>query len=519
MNPHATELEKLKAVSDFAYTLNMIPLSLYNGNTNLIGRNAWNGLIGEIVKGVSNFVNQLNLEFRNDPNNPRNTVNPNDHPRFLHEDLPTLVNTHVRNNNFHISIGLVTSSLDSHDVVNAHNAALGDAVLDDVPVPSDSYVPRQINMGAGPAITAQRLESAIDVLSSTQLPSVPMGGARRRVPSQAPAPSAADAPPSRPYRSTRNRPASVPQGAPTTQEKVQHLQAKELLRTLSSAMEKPYWDTCQKAGTDPCIMPNIGRTPDITVIVTPDNYTQNVTYPIFIGEILGRKEQSTLTQRYAGYNACMQSLVFVPRAYYWEIKTTKPNLYILNRDPAHGRINANMKTYNLVEKAEFKEMLDDLCFVFLDELIYLRPLTYISSQCLRNKEYKDFLSKPPGLDSHIENQCWHLFVPKYNCQGINAVPDNFVEGIDHEDPEKEFSSEVPADHWPRVQDIVNGNLVLKVDNWNIAEGTFGDIAFCHAYRNNIGTLRIWRMKTLWNTSEKMQRTSQNELPLLTLRRY
>ena len=427
----------------------------------------------------------INLKFRDPRNNPDNIVNPKDHPQFLHEDLPTLVNTHVRNNNFHISIGLVTSSLDSHDVVNAHKAALGDAVLKDVAVPSDSYVPRQKNMGSGPAVTTQRVQSAIDVLSGTQPPSAPMAGARPKVPP--PPPTAPDAlRRSRPVRSTRQQPRSVPQGARTQQENVQHLQAKELLRTLSSAMEKPYWDTCQKAGTDPCIMPNIGRTPDITVIVTPDNYTQNVTYPIFIGEILGRKEQSTVTQRYAGYNACMQSLVFSPRAYYWEIKTTKPNLYILNRDPAHGRINANMKTYNLVEKAEFKEMLDDLCFLFLDELIYLHPLTYISSQCLRNKEYKDFLSKPPGLDSHIENQCWHLFVPKYNCQGINAVPENFVEGIDHEDPQKEFSSKVPVDHWPWVQDVVDGNLVLKVDNWNIADGKFGDISFCRAYRDNIG---------------------------------
>ena len=183
MNRNATELEKRTAVSDFAYTLDMIPLSLYNGNTNLIGRNAWNGLIGEIVKGVSNYVNQLNLEFRNDPNNPSNTVNPNDHPRFLHEDVPTLVNTRVRNNNFHISIGLVTSSLDSHDVVNAHNAALGDAVvLEDVPIPSDSYVPRQKNMGAGPGpgISTQQVESAMGVLHGTQ-PPPPVGGARPKV--------------------------------------------------------------------------------------------------------------------------------------------------------------------------------------------------------------------------------------------------------------------------------------------------------------------------------------------------
>ena len=324
----------------------------------------------------------------------------------------------------------------------------------------------------------------------TQPPSAPQGGARPKVPTEGPSAAQEGAPPKfqtqRPRRTTRQQPASVLPAAHTAQEKIQHLQAKELLQTLSSAMEKPYWDTCQKAGTDPCIMPNIGRTPDITVIIVPDNYTQNVTYPIFIGEILGRKEQSTLTQRYAGYNATMQSLVFAPRAYYWEIRTTSPNLYILNRDPAHGRINANMKTYHLRRIEELKEMLDDLCYLFLDELIYLRPLTYISSQCLRDKDYKDFLSKPPGLDAHIENQCWHLFVPKYNCQGINAVPENFIDGIDHEDPEKKFTSEIRSDHWPRVKNVVDENLVLEVDHWNIAEGTFGDISFCHAYRDNTG---------------------------------
>ena len=43
-------------------------------------------------------------------------------------------------------------------------------------------------------------------------------------------PAAGDAPP--------------PSSLPHTQKRQQ---AKELMRTLSSAMEKPYWDTCQKA--------------------------------------------------------------------------------------------------------------------------------------------------------------------------------------------------------------------------------------------------------------------------------
>ena len=102
--------------------------------------------------------------------------------------------------------------------------------------------------------------------------------------------------------------------SPETQK---HLQAKELMRTLSLVMEKPYWDSCQKTETDPCLMPNIGRTPDIAITIVPDNYTDNLTYPIFIGEILGKKSKGLhLSQRYAGYNATMQSLVFSLRAYY-----------------------------------------------------------------------------------------------------------------------------------------------------------------------------------------------------------
>ena len=438
MNKDASEIEKKEAVAQFTYILNRIPLSLYNGNTNQIGRDAWNGLVEQIVKGVTRYVNKLNEDFKNP--NPMSAhgglVNPANHPRFLHTDLPEFVNTRVYNNNFHISVGIVTSSLDSHAVVHAHNAALGDAALDEKRGRrTDSYALAQKDMGtdAGSAHYA-----ALGTLLTEERP--------RRNPTRG------------------------------SQQKAQHLQAKELLKTLSSAMDKPYWDTCQKTATDPCLMPNIGRTPDITVAILPNNYTQNLAYPIFIGEILGKKEQPILTQRYAGYNATMQSLVFAPRAYYWEIKTTSPNLYILNRQPSHGRINTNMKTYNFHNPEHFKDMLDDFCDLFLDELINLRPLTHISSQCLRAKEYKDFLAKPPGLDAHIENQCWHLFVPKYNCQGINSLPDNFIVGIDHEDPELFHVPRYPSNHWPTVKEVVDLNSVLRVDQWNITDGAFGDLS-------------------------------------------
>ena len=130
--------DKKKIVSDFAYAINRIPLSLYHGNTNQIGRDAWNGFVEYIVNTVCCYVNMLNSDFIG----TGTKINCADHPRFLHQDLPPFINTRVYNNNFHISIRLVSSSLDTHDVTDVHIIALGDAALDDEGGHrSDSYVP------------------------------------------------------------------------------------------------------------------------------------------------------------------------------------------------------------------------------------------------------------------------------------------------------------------------------------------------------------------------------------------
>ena len=240
-------------------------------------------------------------------------------------------------------------------------------------------------------------------------------------------------------------------------------------------------------------MPNIARTPDIAVTLNPQNYTENLTYPIFIGEILGKKDKGALySQRYAGYNATMQSLVFAPRAYYWEIGTLSPSLYILQKDPARGRIKTNMKTYHLQDPAQYDQMLEDLCDVFLDELINLRPISYISGQCMWAKEYKDFISKPSGLGHPIENQCWHLFVPKYNCQGIHDTPPDYHKKVDAEDKNKPFVAMQEASHVPTIQYIVEGNKVMEVDQLKIRGGAFADVEHCHAFRDKSGNAKDFK---------------------------
>ena len=178
--------DKMKALSDFSYTINRIAQSLKHGNTNQVSRDAWHLHMQYIANGVTRYVNRLNRDYTG----PGLAVNPTITPNFLSPGLPQTINTRVYNNAFEISIGIVSSSLDREDLNDVHTSAMEEEDDD-------------ADQGA-------------------------VGGAAP--PPAAPDSAGGDALP---------RPSS-----PRTQNR---RQAKELMRTLSSAMEKPYWDTCQKA--------------------------------------------------------------------------------------------------------------------------------------------------------------------------------------------------------------------------------------------------------------------------------
>ena len=277
-----------------------------------------------IVDGVTRFVNHMNRNYTGEGIG----INPTKFPNFLFPGLLPAINTRVYNNAFEISIGIVSSSLDREDLNDVHNSA-----IEDIEDPTDD----DDDDGAEGAVGGVPAHEGGDAPNPRRDTPAHEGGDAPDPRHDTPAHEGGDAP--YPHRDTpadeggdappAGGDAPAPPSSPCTQKR---RQAKELMRTLSSAMEKPYWDTCQKTDRDPCLMPNIARTPDIAVTLIPQNYTQNLTYPIFIGEILGKKDKGALySQRYAGYNATMQSLVFAPRAYYWEIGTLSPSLYILEK--------------------------------------------------------------------------------------------------------------------------------------------------------------------------------------------
>ena len=55
--------DKMKALSDFSYTINRIAQSLKHGNTNQVSRDAWHLYMQYIVNRVTCFVNHLNHDY------------------------------------------------------------------------------------------------------------------------------------------------------------------------------------------------------------------------------------------------------------------------------------------------------------------------------------------------------------------------------------------------------------------------------------------------------------------------
>ena len=108
---------------------------------------------------------------------------------------------------------------------------------------------------------------------------------------------------------------------------------------------------------------------------------------------------------------------------------------------------------------------------------------------MRAKECKDFISKPSGLGHPIENQCWHLFVPKYNCQGIHDTPPDYHKKVDAEDKNKPFLPQHGASHVPCIDYVVEGNKVMEVDQLKIREDDFADVKHCRAFRDKLGNAK------------------------------
>ena len=268
-----------------------------------------------------------------------------------------------------------------------------------------------------------------------------------------------------------------------TQEQKDYRHMREMLKTLSSAMDKLIWDNCTNID-DPCVMPNIKRVPDISVVV--DGNDKTLTYPILIGEVLGKKDKGPkYNQLYEGYNATMQCLVFGPRAYYFEIDTTEAALTILKKNPGTGTVTGKKKVYQLAHSDKLLELINDLSAALLDGMINVRPIAHVTATKLKERNYMDFLSPPPGKGKKLQLHCWHVFVPDYN-HSLNEVPEEYNPEVDKENV---TAPKYGPNQIPDFEDENLDNSVIEVEHFNIKDNAdlFDDVSFCHGYRDDFGT--------------------------------
>ena len=414
----------------FAYVMRAMCQSLSYGNTDQIGRRAWNGFMEYIEKSVATFVNECNAKYKNgkDPK-----INPRATPDFLPDGIPEFISTTTHNNTYDISIGQITSSLTMEQVMSVYEKA------------KETEVRKKGNRGPGAASAA----------STSALTPGPSGD---------PAAAAADIP-------------------EYTQEQKDYRHMREMLKTLSSAMDKPIWDNCTNID-DPCVMPNIKRVPDISVVV--DGNDKTLTYPILTGEVLGKKDKGPkYNQLYEGYNATMQCLVFGPRAYYFEIDTTEAALTILKKNPGTGTVTGKKKVYQLAHNDKLLELINDLSAALLDGMINVRPIAHVTATKLKERNYMDFLSPPPGKGKKLQLHCWHVFVPDYN-HSLNEVPEEYNPEVDKENV---TAPKYGPNQIPDFEDENLDNSVIEVEHFNIKDNAdlFDDVSFCRGYRDDFGT--------------------------------
>ena len=199
------------------------------------------------------------------------------------------------------------------------------------------------------------------------------------------------------------------------------LNAKDTLCTISSIMERSEWGECCLRNPDSCNMPNTKRTPDIAVCVICQSHEDSMSYLILISKILGIKEPGSRNeQRYEGYNATLKALIFAPCGYYWEIPISDAKMYKPERNPARGEVRISSKTYYVAQCTGdgtpdgIMDMLKDICHVLFDSLINLRPIADHSTRALYAANYREFLSclLEGGHKNPIQTHCWHICTPR-----------------------------------------------------------------------------------------------------------
>ena len=108
---------------------------------------------------------------------------------------------------------------------------------------------------------------------------------------------------------------------------------------------------------------------------------------------------------------------------------------------------------------------------------------------LKERNYMDFLSPPPGKGKKLQLHCWHVFVPDYN-HSRGEVPEEYNPEVDNElVPPTVAPAKYQPNQIPDCTEDQLDNSVIEVEDFNIKDNTdfFEDVSFCRGHRDSFGT--------------------------------
>ena len=304
---------------------------MHQGNTDQIGRAAWNGMIDKLQKAVTDFVNEKNRlyieneEYRNkkiaeyqtkvdELENRGNLPQIGQQQSAEHHPLIDIYKNDIENLKNHES--RAASEKFWKEARNFHLDTLNDIIMTKTFNNSYDITYRYLS-------TNVTKEEWTDIFSSVHSVEKPHTQCISLIGS------------------------AIHSAHETELLKLAYkaLNAKDTLRTISSIMERSEWGECCLRNPDSCNMPNTKRTPDIAVCVICQSHEDSVSYPILISEILGKKNQAHEMNR--GMKATM-----LPSSH----------LYLLHVDITGKSLSVMQKCTNLKgtlqeEKLEFHQRL------------------------------------------------------------------------------------------------------------------------------------------------------------------
>ena len=217
---------------------------------------------------------------------------------------------------------------------------------------------------------------------------------------------------------------------------------KEAMCTISEAFDHPCYYMCSRKLGHTCPLPNQKKMPNIVVAILPEDPTEYLKIPVFVWEVIGKKEIKEKGKReFAGFVTALQCLSTGPYCYYGEVDGDTVKLYHFQKIVDEGQIHITVEKFTYATKVpggmslQFGKIIERLKDIFVDIFVNLSWIKHECSRLMKSAKYRNFIAAQGGRhDRGIEMHCWHIFEPRYFCQHKIEDPVEYIKGVDKCNP-------------------------------------------------------------------------------------